>query len=400
LNLSAIASPASVGTAGAANVINNEGADSSFTNPAGMTGLDVDAFLTGVQALIPSVKFDSSIATAGGSDGGNAGNTAAIPAVYLVKVLSEDTRFGLSVVAPLGGGVDYGDNFVGRYQATKSTLEGVSITPALAWKITDRLSVGGGFSFLYSRMDMDVALNQGAVNPAFSDAKLKLDEIDDWSYFGTIGLQYQVTDRLLFGAVYRSKSEVELEGDIKFSNLQIPILNRITSNINNIEMDYDLPQTVTAGILFQATDHLRLMVNADWEDWSQFSDFGITLDSGPTGANINKAANLKWKDTWHVGAAAAYKPNRNIFSLGVGYDSSPVDDDDRVAFLPADEQLEIGAAWGLKNEEIGSFSYSLGTSFLWLGDGKMDQTVQGERFKGEFDENYILFVAGSLLYRF
>jgi long-chain fatty acid transport protein len=368
LNLSAIASPASVGTAGAANVVNNEGPDSSFTNPAGMTGLDVDTFLAGIQALIPNLKFDSSIApTTGGSDGGNAGKTAAIPAAYLVKVLSEDTRFGLSVVAPVGGGVDYGDNFVGRYQATKSTLEGISITPALAWKITDRLSVGGGFSFLYSRMDLDVALNQRAVDPTLtSDAKLKLDGIDDWSYFGTIGLQYQVTDRLLFGAVYRSKSEVELEGKIKFRNLQIEILDRITSKIKDIEMDYDLPQTVTAGLLFQATDHLRLMVNADWEDWSQFSDFGISLalDTVRRGATINQTADLKWK------------------------------------FLPADEQLEISAGWALRNEEIGSFTYSLGGSFLWLGDGKMDQTVQGERFKGEFDQNYIFFLAGSVAYKF
>jgi long-chain fatty acid transport protein len=400
LYLSEIASPASVGTAGVANVVNNEGPDSSFTNPAGMTGLDVDTFLAGTQVLIPSIKFDSSIATAGGKDGGNAGNTAVIPAAYLVKVLSPDTRFGLSVVAPLGGGVDYGNDFVGRYQATKSALQGISITPALAWQITDRLSLGGGFSLLYSTMDMDLALNQGAFDPSLSDAKLKLDGIDDWSYFATIGLQYQVTDRLLFGAVYRSKSEVELEGDIRFSNLQIPILNRITANINDIEMDFDLPQSVTVGLLFQATDHLRLLVNADWEDWSQFSDFGLSLDSGPTGGAINRSADLKWKDTWHVGAAAVYEPNRNIFTFGVGYDSSPVDDEDRVAFLPADEQLHISAAWGLLNDEIGSFSYSLGTSFIWLGDGKMDQTAQGERFKGEFDQNYLLFAAASLVYKF
>jgi long-chain fatty acid transport protein len=323
-----------------------------------------------------------------------------IPAAYLVKVLTEDTRFGVSVVAPVGGGVDYGDNFVGRYQATKSTLTGVSITPALAWKITDRLSLGGGFSFLYSTMDMNAALNQGAVDPTLSDAKLKLDGIDDWSYFGTIGLQYQITDRLLFGATYRTKSKVELEGDIRFSNLQIDIVSRVTSNINQIEMDYDLPQTVTVGLSFQATDHLRLMVNADWEDWSQFSDFGISLDSDAEGATINESANLKWKDTWHVGAAAMYHPNRHIFTFGVGYDSSPVDDEDRVAFLPADEQLAVSAAWGLLNDEIGSFSYGLGTSFLWLGDGKMDQTPQGERFKGEFDQNYIVFASGSLVYKF
>ncbi|MEE8285724.1 MAG: aromatic hydrocarbon degradation protein, partial [Gammaproteobacteria bacterium] len=38
LYISEIASPASVGTAGVANVVNNVEASSAFTNPAGMTG--------------------------------------------------------------------------------------------------------------------------------------------------------------------------------------------------------------------------------------------------------------------------------------------------------------------------------------------------------------------------
>ncbi len=400
LYLSQIASPASVGTAGVADTVNNKTADASFTNPAGMTGLDMDSFLAGAQVLIPNVEFDSSVATAGGDDGGNAGAVAAIPAAYLVKVLSPDTRFGLSVVAPLGGGIDYGKDFVGRYQATKSTLTGVGITPALAWKITDRFSVGAGFSFLHTVMDMNVSLNQTSVDPSYTDAQVKLDGVDDWSYFGTVGMQYQITDRLLFGATYRSKSEVELEGDIKFTSLQVPILKALTSNINQAKMDFEFPQSVAVGLLFHATEELQLLVDADWQDWSRFSGFGITLDSGPEGGAINQNADLHWKDTWHVGAAAVYKPNRNVFLCGVSYDSSPVDDKDRVAFLPADEQFSVSAGWALKNDEIGSFNYSLSGSWLWLGDGKMDQSPQGERFKGEFDHNYIFFLAGSVAYQF
>ena len=35
-----------------------------------------------------------------------------------------------------------------------------------------------------------------------------------------------------------------------------------------------------------------------------------------------------------------------------------------------------------------------------LGDGKVDQTAQGVRFKGEFDNNYALFIGGTLRYEF
>ncbi len=65
-----IATPGSVGTAGVANVTNVDDASSAFTNPAGMTALEADGVQAGMEVLIPVMKFDSDIATAGGSDGG------------------------------------------------------------------------------------------------------------------------------------------------------------------------------------------------------------------------------------------------------------------------------------------------------------------------------------------
>ena len=99
-----VGSPGSVGTAGVANVVNNFGTDSALTNPAGMTGLKRDQVLVGNQALIPYQKFDSSVAEAGGDDGGNAGVLAVIPGFYAVKTLGDRFRAGFSVAGPVGGG--------------------------------------------------------------------------------------------------------------------------------------------------------------------------------------------------------------------------------------------------------------------------------------------------------
>ena len=46
------------------------------------------------------------------------------------------------------------------------------------------------------------------------------------------------------------------------------------------------------------------------------------------------------------------------------------------------------------------FDYSLGATLVWLGDGKVDQTAQGVRFKGEFDKNFALFMGATLHYEF
>jgi len=74
--------------------------------------------LVRMQVMISRMEFDSSIATAGGSDGGNAGQTAVIPGFCYVNKLSDRARLGLSLHAPQGGGVDYGSHFVGRYQTS------------------------------------------------------------------------------------------------------------------------------------------------------------------------------------------------------------------------------------------------------------------------------------------
>lgn len=70
-----------------------------------MTGLDESQMLTGLQVLVPNTEFESSVAEAGGGDGGNAGQAAAIPSFFYVKPLNYDWRFGLSFVAPVFEGL-------------------------------------------------------------------------------------------------------------------------------------------------------------------------------------------------------------------------------------------------------------------------------------------------------
>jgi long-chain fatty acid transport protein len=97
----------------------------------------------------------------GGNDGGNAGGNARISGFYYVNKLSERSRFGISLVAPQGGDVDCGDDFAGRYQTSKATLAAVGISPSIAWKVSDRLLVGGGIALLYTKFEQDIMLNQG-----------------------------------------------------------------------------------------------------------------------------------------------------------------------------------------------------------------------------------------------
>lgn len=56
---------------------------------------------------------------------GNAGIAGVIPSHFLVKTLTDDIKLGFSVVGTMGGGLDYGNNFVGRYAAYRVSINQV-----------------------------------------------------------------------------------------------------------------------------------------------------------------------------------------------------------------------------------------------------------------------------------
>jgi long-chain fatty acid transport protein len=391
-----IATPGSVGTAGVANVTNVDDASSAFTNPAGMTYRKNDEAQAGMEVLIPVSKFDSDIATAGGSDGGNAGNPAVIPGFFVVKGLNENLKLGFSIAAVAGGGLDYGENFVGRYQAYKAVLQTVGLGPSLGYKINDMLSIGAGVYMIHTTYNQKTAVNQSFFGA--NDGTIQFQDINDIGYQWNAGIIFQPTDRLLFGFTYLSEADVKLSGDLKTSGLQ-GAFDNLLGDADSITVDFDFPEALTFGLRYRVTDKLTLLADSNYQRWSQFSQTNVRIDVGPTGDVVTTGFDRDWKDTWHAGAAFKYDLGENhLMAMGVSYDSSPVTNKDRTADLPLDEQFRIAAAFAKKNP-IG-FSYSVSGSWVYFGEGKMDQTVQGERYKGKFDTNYLVFIAASVKYQF
>jgi long-chain fatty acid transport protein len=387
--LAEVGTPTSVGTGGVANPTNTHHADAAWTNPAGMTGLDHDSMVAGLQLVLPKVEFDPSIATGGGNDGGNAGQTAVIPSFFYVKRLSDDTRLGLSLVAPQGGGVDYGDDFVGRYQTSKATLAAIAISPSFAYKLNDRFSVGAGVSIIYTKFEQNIALNQGALVPGAPDGKVRIEDATDWGYQPFLGMTYQLTDRALLGVVYRAKANVDLEGNVNFRNLVIP-----NPSVNDVDISWDNPQWLEAGLRYKLSEGNHLFLNAGWQDWSEFGEKNeITL-----GGNV-ATLDRQWDDTWHAGIAFAHQVGRGHgYSVGFAYDSSPVDEDHRTFDLPVDEIYKLSAGYFWKGNK--QLDFSVGSTLYLVGDADIDVTAQGVQAAGKYDTNYILFLGGTARYRF
>ena len=389
-----IGTPGSLGTAGAANPTNTFHADSSWTNPAGMTGIEKDVMVAGLQFVVPKVEFDPSVAEAGGKDGGNAGNSIAIPSVFYVKKLSDRGRFGFSVIAPQGGGVNYGDDFVGRYSASKAQLSVIGISPSLAYQVSDRLSVGGGVSALYTSYNLNIAINSSAIIPGTADGKVKIENATDWGFQPFVGLTYQLTDQALLGIVYRAKSDIDLDGDVNIRNWSLPTP---VPDLTGVDISWDNPQWLDVGLRYTFGEDNTIFLNGGWQDWSEFSDNGIAVSGG--GANIDAEIDREWDDTWYARIGFAHDlSDQSAFTLGVSYDSSPVKDKHRTFDLPVEAYYKLSAAYAWKGKN--KLNYALGATLLIVGDAEIDQTSQGVRAAGKFDQNYILFAGGTVRYAF
>ena len=379
--LTQVGTPLSIGTVGVANTVNNWGADAAWAQPAGMVDLKEDTVnVTGLTLLYPEMNFDSSIAEAGGGDGGNAGDPAIIPSHFTVKKLSDRTSVGIAITAPMGGAMDYGDNFVGRYGAQKIALQGLGISPSIGYRVNDKLAIGAGVTITYTLFEEDVAIN---LPGSAADGKAKMEDLDDWGYQPFLGLTYAFSDRVMFGVVYRAEMDVNLEGDLKVDGPPVPN--------SDMELAWDNPQWLEAALRFELDDDYFVAANLGWQDWSEFSENELTVAQGVV------VLERDWKDTWRTGVAFGRFDGTDGWTLGLSYDSSPVSDSNRTIDLPMDETWQAGASYFVEGENL---AYSLGTSLMYLGDGKVDQTAQGVRFKGEFDTNVILTLGGTIRYTF
>ncbi len=114
------------------------------------------------------VEFDwDSSTTIPGNDGGDAGGTLLGASVFHPRRLSEDWGLTFSLNSFSGRALDYSDGFVGRYQGDEVELLTVALTPSIAYKVNDELSISLGVPLLYGQLDLEAAIPPllGAATP-------------------------------------------------------------------------------------------------------------------------------------------------------------------------------------------------------------------------------------------
>jgi len=375
----------SMGRAGAGSAASAEDAATGFANPAGMTLLDDSSLVIGVTGLFVSSKFQPGPATTeSGGGGGDAGGFTPGSGVYYVNRHSERTQWGLTLNSWFGLGLDYDDDWAGRYFTHEADIFTMALTGTVSHRLSDRVSIGGGVSAVYGELTVETAINNAL--DGLADGRLDINS-DDYGFGFNAGLMFEVSPETRLGFTYRSQVDLGLDDVVRATGVGPTLqaaLDEIGLTGSVVDLDVVIPQAVSIAAWHRVSDRLTIMGDVGWQDWSEFGRMGISISSDPL---MSLTTPTRYEDTWRVGLGAEWALRNRPWkiSAGVSYDSSPVSPADRTPEFPLDRQIRLSV--GLHIHHGKRFDWAVTYTYVDSGSGKINASL-GEftgRIQGAYD---------------
>ncbi len=344
----------------------------AWSNPAAMTLLP-----PGKQVAIagnfvkPSFKYSNgnstgAFASPGTGEGGDGGDWALVPNGFFAMEVNPALRFGVALNVPFGLKTEYDAGWRGQLASLKSEIKTVNINPSLSYKVSDKVSIGGGVSWQQIKAELSAYTGSAAGGNLTLTA-------DDTAYGFNLGLLVQATPDTRFGVTYRSSIKYALEGDGKFSGTSGALLG------SRVRADLTMPESASASVFTALTPKWDLMGDITWTRWSQVQQLDViraTSRLAPGGAAGTTLTSLpfKWSDTFRLAVGANYKwSNQSKLRLGMAYDRTPSKDETRTPRLPDQDRFWLAAGGQYRVSKSGVLD--LGYAHEFIRDASVNVTV-------------------------
>jgi long-chain fatty acid transport protein len=273
-----------------------------YFNPAGAAnakGTWISLFETN---LIPSGTYAFSTY---GIDAKTESKIYPAGALGFIKPLSDKLTIGLGIYTPSGTGATWdGEQLKAFSSGTayewESFLGVVTVSPLVAYKVSDKLAVGATINFNYGMMNIK--------RPGVGQYE---ESLTGTGFGATFGMQFTPSNKLAFGLSYKLPVSVTLKGDATMSKANL--LGAATES--EITRKTTLPMWLGAGVSFKPMDKLRLALDVNWTNWKKLADIPVefsdatwtALMSHPVyKAAFNQTLDLKWTDCVQVRVGAEY----------------------------------------------------------------------------------------------
>jgi len=411
-----------------------------FFNPATLTRFEGNQVQAGLTEILPTSKTSrvsasqpavSSLGIAGtsisgASSSGNIASSATLPTLYAMWSVSPDFKLGLAVNVPFGLTTTYNSGWAGRYQAVKSHLETLDITPTAAWRLDSKWSLGLALVARRAKAELSQGLDMGyatgeyltaaaashsatinglsAVHSGSADGSVDV-RGSSWALGFKLGVLYEPSASLHIGLGYQSAIRETLKGTATFntSAIQTQMGGLAAANASNstglavlqgaskvlapqtangsVSAVVRLPATISLGAIYDLSSALSLSAELSDTQWSSFKELRVQF-SNPA-AQPDSVTEEKWKDALFMALGATYHPGTAwTYRVGVAKDNSPVKAGYRTPRIPDADRTWLSA--GLSYQFTPAFGIDAGYSHLFCKDSTVDLQGSGSMTSAEY----------------
>ncbi|MCX6558343.1 MAG: outer membrane protein transport protein [Candidatus Aminicenantes bacterium] len=345
-----------------------------FWNPAGLTQMKNTSLSLFGTDLIPSVTYTLS---AYGIDAKSESKMYPSGAVGFFKPVSDKLVLGILAYVPAGSGAKWNGEDLKLLSFNKaleweSMIAVISVSPAIAYKITDTLSIGATLNINYGMLNLK--------KPALFSMKLPSPPYPPNTYvkyaeqysedetavgFGaTFGVLYKPSDKLGIGVSLRLPCKIKFKGTAE--NPLAQTLLHVTTT-SDIERDATWPMWIGGGVSFKPIDKLTVNADLQYTNWKKVEKIEAIYSDTAWQASFatGAALQLRWIDKIQYRLGLQYQLCEK-FSLRGGYYYDPC--------VGPDETLTI---------LLPQFTYNVVTLGVGYRTGKLSLDVCVEYLMGQ-----------------
>lgn len=284
---------------GNAFVATADSASAVFYNPAGMTQLERPELQAGVYSIVMGSETN-----AGGIDSEADSELQATPQIYYVQPLNDRLSLGFGLNCPFGLGTDWGRDTPFSPVVTEVHMAYLSATSAVAYQVTDTLSLGASASLNYT----DLMLEQGLGAPG---SYLRY-EGDDYAFSGSLSVRWQPHEQHAFGLVYSTESSFDLNGETQ---------SNVLADDSNANLDFMAPARIAGGYSYRPAPGWNIEANVEWLNWDELNT--LTLETSSVPGTTAVPVPFEWQSNFIYEIGASYTtPEGYIFAAGYDYNMS------------------------------------------------------------------------------
>ncbi len=287
--------------------------------------------------------------------------------VAYYRPLNDRLTVGIGVYTPSGLGANWrGEDFqemtAGVAYDWTSKVGLFTISPTIAWMISDRLSVGANLNINYGMF----SLKRWAGEVDMGEGPMDLGQYDEtlhgWGFGLTLGVLARPADWVSAGLTVKTVSTVKFKGTAEMIYLGYAGYPDSSDLRRNIRW----PWFVGGGVALRPVEDLVVTADLQWTGWSALKSLDTTYLDPFWNLMMSEAGNdsilLDWKDRWQLRFGLEYRLTPE-FSFRAGYysDPSPAPDYTMNILLPSFDFHSFNTGAGY---EIKGLSLNWGLEFL------------------------------------